>query len=222
MKFYLYSVGFVRSYRAYPPTEGIGINYWYNTVLNVTNVPTIGTDLILNMNNMYSSGAKFDINNTDVRVLVFCKFTVTFSEYVVVAKFKSLSGSSAVFTVENFVQTKYTARYLHNIVIRDDDMICGSVQFMSTNSNLLQTPAAIQTELYNTFGQNNIPANIILLDDKEYTMIYCLRPMSASILNGYGIRITIDSNRVIVHSHVNVSLTLPSTGITDIIKQTNN
>lgn len=205
-----------------PPTEGIGINYWYNTVLNVTNVPTIGTDLILNMNNMYSSGAKFDINNTDVRVLVFCKFTVTFSEYVVVAKFKSLSGSSAVFTVENFVQTKYTARYLHNIVIRDDDMICGSVQFMSTNSNLLQTPAAIRTELYNTFGQNNIPANIILLDDEEYTMIYCLRPMSASILNGYGIRITIDSNRVIVHSHVNVSLTLPSTGITDIIKQTNN
>lgn len=174
------------------------------------------------MNNMYSSGAKFDINNTDVRVLVFCKFTVTFSEYVVVAKFKSLSGSSAVFTVENFVQTKYTARYLHNIVIRDDDMICGSVQFMSTNSNLLQTPAAIQTELYNTFGQNNIPANIILLDDEEYTMIYCLRPMSASILNGYGIRITIDSNGVIVHSHVNVSLTLPSTGITDIIKQTNN
>lgn len=205
-----------------PPTEGIGINYWYNTVLNVTNVPTIGTDLILNMNNMYSSGAKFDINNTDVRVLVFCKFIVTFSEYVVVAKFKSLSGSSAVFTVENFVQTRYTARYLHNIVIRDDDMICGSVQFMSTNSNLLQTPAAIQTELYNTFGQNNIPANIILLDDEEYTMIYCLRPMSASILNGYGIRITIDSNGVIVHSHVNVSLTLPSTGITDIIKQTNN
>lgn len=205
-----------------PPTEGIGINYWYNTVLNVTNVPTIGTDLILNMNNMYSSGAKFDINNTDVRVLVFCKFAVTFSEYVVVAKFKSLSGSSAVFTVENFVQTKYITRYLHNIVIRDDNMICGSVQFMSTNSNLLQTPAAIQTELYNTFGQNNIPANIILLDDEEYTMIYCLRPMSASILNGYGIRITIDSNGVIVHSHVNVSLTLPSTGITDIIKQTNN
>lgn len=205
-----------------PPTEGIGINYWYNTVLNVGIVPTIGTDLILNMNNMYSSGAKFDINNTDVRVLVFCKLTVTFSEYVVVAKFKSLAGSSAVFTVENFVQTKYTARYLHNIVIRDDDMICGSVQFMSTNPNLLQTPAAIQTELYNTFGQNNIPANIILLDDEEYTMIYCLRPMSASILNGYGIRITIDSNGVIVHSHVNVSLTLPSTGITDIIKQTNN
>lgn len=205
-----------------PATEGIAINYWYNTVLNVTNVPTIGTDLILNMNNMYSSGARFDINNTDVRVLVFCKFTVTFSEYVVVAKYKSLSGSSAVCTVENVVQTKYTARYLHNIVIRDDDMICGSVQFMSTNSNLLQTPAAIQTELYNTFGQNNIPANIILLDDEEYTMIYCLRPMSASILNGYGIRITIDSNGVIVHSHVNVSLTLPSTGITDIIKQTNN
>ena len=205
-----------------PPTEGIGINYWYNTVLNVTNVPTIGTDLILNLNNMYSSGAKFDINNTDVRVLVFCKFAVTSSEYVVVAKFKSLSGSSAVFTVENFVQTKYTARYLHNIVIRDDDMICGSVQFMSTNSNLLQTPAGIQTELYNTFGQNSIPANIILLNDEEYTMIYCLRPMSASILNGYGIRITIDSNRVIAHSHVNVSLTLPSTGITDIIKQTNN
>lgn len=205
-----------------PPTEGIGINYWYNTVLNVTNVPTIGTDLTLNMNNMYSSGAKFDINNTDVRVLIFCKFIVTFSEYVVVAKFKSLSGSTAVFTVENFVQTKYTARYLHNIVIRDDNMICGSVQFMSTNSNLLQTPAAIRTELHNTFGQNNIPANIILLDNKEYTMIYCLRPMSASILNGYGIRITIDSNGVIVHSHVNVSLTLPSTGITDIIKQTNN
>ena len=205
-----------------PPTEGIGINYWYNTVLTVANVPTIGTDLILNMNNMYSSGAKFDINNTDARVLVFCKFAVTFSEYVVVAKFKSLVGSSAVFTVENFVQTKYTERYLHNIVIRDDDMICGSVQFMSTNSNLLQTPAAIQTELYNTFGQNNIPANIILLNDEEYTMIYCLRPMSASILNGYGIRITIDINGVIEHSHVNVSLTLPSTGITDIIKRTNN
>lgn len=222
MKFYLYSVGFVRSYRVYPPTEGIGINYWYNTVLNVTNVPTIGTDLILNMNNMYSSGAKFDINNTDIRVLVFCKFAVTSSEYVVVAKFKSLSGSSAVFTVENFVQTKYTARYLHNIVIRDDDMICGSVQFMSTNSNLLQTPAEIQTELYNTFGQNSIPANIILLNDEEYTMIYCLRPVSASILNGYGIRITIDGNGVIAHSHVNVSLTLPSTGIIDIIKQTNN
>lgn len=212
----------VSSIEVTPPTEGIGINYWYNTVLNITNVPTIGTDLILNMNNMYSSGAKFDINNTDARVLVFCKFTVTFSEYVVVAKFKSLSGSSAVFTVENFVQTKYIARYLHNIVIRDDDMICGSVQFMSTNSNLLQTPAAIQTELYNTFGQNSIPANIILLNNEEYTMIYCLRPMSASILNGYGIRITIGGNRVIAHSHVNVSLTLPSTGITDIIKQTNN
>lgn len=205
-----------------PATQGIGINYWYNTVLNVTKAPTIGTDLILNTNNMYSSGAKFDSNNTDVRVLVFCKSTVTLSEYVVVAKFKLLSGSNALFTVENFVQTKYTERYLHNIVIRDDDMICGSVQFISTNSNLLQTPAAIQTELYNTFGQNNIPANIILLDDEEYTMIYCLRPMSASILKGYGIRITIDSNRVIVHSHVNVSLTLPSTGITDIIKQTNN
>lgn len=182
----------------------------------------MGTDLILNMSYVYGSGVSFDVTNTNARILVFCKHSVLFTEYIAIAKFKSLSGSSGVFTVENYVQTKYQARYLHNIVIRDDDMICGSIQFMSTNSNLLQTPTAIQTELYNTFGQNNIPANITLLDDEEYTMIYCLRPMSASILNGYGIRITIDSNGVISHSHVNVSLTLPSTGIIDVIKQTNN
>lgn len=46
MKFYLYSVGFVRSYRAYPPTEGILKGSTYATqVLGYNGSPSVGSVL---------------------------------------------------------------------------------------------------------------------------------------------------------------------------------
>lgn len=171
--------------------------------------PAVGSSFTVNLNNVYPDRSNMKVGD---RVFIHWKSSITFVEFIVIAEVIAINSNNNMVTIkcETVVQTKFQQRYQHNITLAQSDIVCGNIQYISTNQNPINNINALLNDIYTTFGPGRVAVNIINTDDEEFTMFHGMIVTSSSAQTGNGFRITIGNNGVIQHSMVARAITFPT------------